>query len=505
MNDTPMTLDRRRAGVLLHPTSLPETPGNGDLGPQAYRFVDFLRAAGGSLWQTLPLGPTQGTGSPYQSPSVHAGNPLLISLEWLLARGWLDEEVLRSPESRSPALFRRTALHQAFEGFQEHADRPARASFTHFREERGWWLEDYALFVALHQRYRGRSWVDWPIPLRNREAKALDEARASLSMQIGQVCFEQYVFFSQWLELKRYANRHGILLFGDMPIFVAHDSADVWAHRDYFDLRPGGRPATVAGVPPDYFSPTGQLWGNPLYRWEALQADGFRWWKQRLRTQLELFDLIRIDHFRGLQAYWEVPADEPTAENGRWVEAPGHALLEALHEAFGALPLVAEDLGTITPEVEALRKAFGIPGMRVLQFAFDGGPDNPYLPHNHEANTVVYTGTHDNDTSCGWFESLDRRQQVHVLDYLGLPQESMPWPLIRSALASTARLAVVPMQDLMGLGPEHRMNTPGTVEGNWQWRYSWDQIDPGLAARVHHLVGLYGRGEGTREGLAGPE
>lgn len=335
--------------------------------------------------------------------------------------------------------------------------------------------------------------MEWPVALRDRYAHALEESMHRLDDEIERVKFEQFVFFRQWQQLKEYAHQHGVVLFGDMPIFVAHDSAEVWAHREYFSVDEHGGAEYVAGVPPDYFSETGQRWGNPLYRWSVMREDGFRWWIQRMRTQIELFDLVRIDHFRGFQAYWAIPASEQTAINGRWIEAPGKAFLAALHNAFDGLPIVAEDLGTITSEVDALRNAFKIPGMKVLQFAFDGNPSNPYLIHNHESNSVVYTGTHDNDTTLGWFQALAPETQGYVRDYLGDPKESMPWPLIRCALASHAQLAVLPMQDILGLGTDHRMNVPGTTEGNWLWRYPQEYVTDGLKSRLRHLTTLYGR------------
>ncbi|RMD69338.1 MAG: 4-alpha-glucanotransferase, partial [Gammaproteobacteria bacterium] len=376
---------RRRAGVLLHPTSLP----SGELGEDAFLFSDFLERSGASVWQTLPLGPPQNGGSPYQCLSVHAGNPALISLEALRSAGWLEA----SPEGERSGL-----LALAREGFERRASPQEREAFRSFEESHAYWLEDYALFVALKRHHGGKPWAEWPQPLRDRHPEALDEARRTFAGDIAQVKFEQFAFFSQWQGVKGDANGRGILMFGDMPIFVAWDSADVWVHRDYFQLDERGYPTVVAGVPPDYFSSTGQRWGNPLYDWERMEADGFSWWIERVRTQLELFDLIRVDHFRGFEAYWAIPASESTAVHGQWVKAPGDALFKALLAHFGRLPLVAEDLGIITPEVEALRDRYAIPGMKVLQFAFEGGADNPYLPHNHIIRCVVYTGTHDNDT-----------------------------------------------------------------------------------------------------------
>ena len=488
--------DTRRAGILLHPTSLPDTPGNGDLGHQAYRFIEFLAASGVTIWQTLPLGPTHEDLSPYQCLSVHAGNPLLICSYWLKDRGWwipTDDEP--RVQARSPAAARLANLDSAYRGFKQRATAEERESFANFVDNHAYWLEDYAQYSALRQEMNGTAWMDWSVALRDRHASALEESSRRLAYEIEKVKFEQFVFFQQWHELKSYAHRHRVLLFGDMPIFVAHDSAEVWAHREYFSVDERGRAEFVAGVPPDYFSATGQRWGNPLYRWEVMREDGFRWWIQRMQTQIELFDLIRIDHFRGFQAYWKISANEETAVHGRWVEAPGYALLSALYREFDGLPIVAEDLGTITSAVDVLRNNFKIPGMKVLQFAFDGSSRNPYLVHNHERNCVVYTGTHDNDTTLGWYQTLPYETQQYMRDYLGNPAEPMPWPLIRCALASHAQAAIIPMQDILGLGTEHRMNIPGTTEGNWLWRYSQDHISDELKSHIGHLTTLYGRAE----------
>ncbi len=480
----------RRAGLLLHPTSLPGPGEHGDLGPEAYRFVDFLQSAGCSVWQMLPLGPTHADRSPYQCLSVHAGNSELISLQALSDEGWLEHGDDRPPPDRGA---RQARLEAAYNGFLSHGTDAQRAEYRRFVEHHRAWLDDYALYTALRAEHQDRAWLDWPISLRDRQPAALEEAYRRLAGPIEQARFEQFVFDRQWHDLRRYANERGVLLFGDMPIFVAHDSAEVWAHREFFALDAQGRQEVVAGVPPDYFSETGQRWGNPHYRWDRLEADGFGWWVQRMATQLRLFDLTRVDHFRGFQAYWEIPAEAQTAIDGRWVEAPGEALFTRLHEHFHQLPLVAEDLGYITPEVEALRRQFALPGMKVLQFAFGGGPDNPYLPHNHELLSVVYTGTHDNDTTVGWFNALADEAEAYVRDYLAAPKEAMPWPLIRAALASVAQLAVLPMQDVMALGSEHRMNVPGVSSDNWRWRFEWDQVPADAATRLHHLVGLYGR------------
>jgi len=431
----------------------------------------------------LPVGPTGPDGSPYQSSSVHAGNPRLISLEPLVAAGWL------TPGQAAAGLPR--AMAHAWHGFRASGDAHGRSAYEEFCRRESGWLEDYALFTALHGERGG--WWTWPAGLRDREPQALAQARARLHERVAIARFEQFVFFRQWAELRAHARACGVKLFGDMPIFVAHDSAEVWAHRELFDLDPDGLPRVIAGVPPDYFSATGQRWGNPLYRWDAVERDGFGFWIDRLSTQLELFDIVRVDHFRGFEAYWEIPASEPNAVHGRWVKAPGEALFSCLQRVYDPLPVVAEDLGVITPEVEAMRDRFGLPGMKILQFAFSGQSDNPYLPFWHPERSVVYTGTHDNDTTLGWYSNLSEGERAYVQEFLGYPQEPMPWPLIRSAFASTARLAVIPMQDLLELGNTHRMNLPGSSEGNWRWRFDWDDIPVHLADRVRRLVSLYGR------------
>ena len=480
--------ERRRAGVLLHPTSLPSRfPEGGDLGPDAHRFLAFLHASGFGVWQMLPTCPPHDDGSPYQALSVHAGNPCLISLDVLQQRGLLQAGDIQSE--------REVALAAAAKRFAQllKSETDTALAFNCFCDDNAHWLDDFALFIALREAHQHRAWFQWAAPLRQREASALSAQRNLLAERIDAIKFEQFEFYRQWQELHTEAKALDIALFGDMPIFVALDSVDVWAHQELFDLDAEGQPRTVAGVPPDYFSPSGQRWGNPQYDWQRMQQDGFAWWLARIRSQSQYFDLLRIDHFRGFEAYWEIDAKCETAVDGRWVKAPGEALLNAIAEAFPNLPVVAENLGLITPEVEALRHKFNLPGMSVLQFAFDGSRDNPYVPHRHSQLDVVYTGTHDNDTTLGWHRQLDEVTRARVDDYLGYPREAMPLPLVRAALASVSHLAIIPMQDLLELGSEHRMNMPGTKEGNWRWRFDWQQVDDALHGRLRHYLKLYGR------------
>lgn len=483
-------LNRRRAGLLLHPTSLPGNYGNGDLGSDAYQLVNFMAACGFTVWQTLPLGPTHDDLSPYSAQSVHAGNPRLIALEPLIKAGWLNPD--GGPQGENGWTYRQRRLKEAQRGFQERGG-AVHSAYKTFLGQHQHWLSDYTLYQVIRAVQGQQAWFNWPRELRDRQPDALATVRRQCSDAMAQVQFEQFLFYQQWAALKHYANQRGILIFGDIPLFVGYDSADVWAQREAFLLDSEGRRQVVAGVPPDYFSATGQLWGNPHYAWERMKANGFRWWKERIRTQLTQFDLLRIDHFRGLEAYWEIPASAETAVAGQWRQAPGDELFRALRAEFGNLPLVAEDLGIITPGVEALRDAHGLPGMKVLHFAFGGGADNPYLPHNHIPNSVVYTGTHDNNTTLGWFTEIDEQTRTHLFDYLGGGPERMLELLVRTAFASVARLAVVPMQDVLELGGEDRMNQPGVAEGNWRWRFRWEQVKSDVAERYRHLLTLYGR------------
>ena len=494
---TSLALDRRRSGVLLHPTSLPSRFGIGDLGPAAYAFLDYLASARQTLWQVLPLGPTGFGDSPYSSPSAFAGNPLLIALDPLFADGFLREDDLADLQGLSadhvdfPRLvpLKRAALEQSFQNGRERLE----GAVHEFRERHREWLEDYALFAALKDEHEC-AWVDWPAELRAREPEALGQAKERLADRVAFHEFCQYVFFQQWAALRARASELGIGIVGDIPVFVAHDSADVWAHQHLFKLDEGGHPRVVAGVPPDYFSATGQLWGNPLYDWDAMAQDGFAWWVARFRHLLEEVDVVRIDHFRGFEAAWEVPAGETTAVNGQWVRGPGEAVFLAIRDRLGQAPVIAEDLGLITDEVRALLRATGFPGMKVLQFAFGGEADNPYLPHNYpDPNCVVYTGTHDNDTTRGWFSAISDDERRRVQRYVGAGSGRISEDLMRLALASTARIAIVPIQDVLDLGSEARFNTPGAAEGNWAWRVRADQLDPARAECLADLTALYGR------------
>lgn len=480
-------LDRRRFGVLLHPTSLPGPGPQGDLGEAARRFVDVLVESGATVWQVLPLGPPGG-GSPYNSRSAHAGDPALISLSDIVRKGWLTKAQALGGEQEEG---RDRALRLAYTHFLHEAVPLDQSDFADFKARHAAWLPDYALYQCIKVEHGHAPWWEWPKALRSREPTALADVRETEAYDY--YAFEQYVFFSQWSALKDYAHARGLRFFGDMPIFVAEDSADVWAHVDLFVLDGEGRPEIVTGVPPDYFAADGQRWGNPHYRWQRMAADGFAWWRDRVRTQRELFDWIRVDHFRGFESAWAIPFREKTAIVGEWMPVPGDALLSALQREFGDLPLIAEDLGVITDAVYELRDRYGLPGMRVLQFAFDGDPSNPHLPHNYSQNSVAYTGTHDNDTTRGWYEGLTEQERAHVHEYMGPFYESVPWPFVRAALASVACLAVVPWQDALSLGRAARMNTPGTADGNWRFRFRWEDVSRDLPARLRALAALYGR------------
>ncbi|MGH9316786.1 MAG: 4-alpha-glucanotransferase [Thermoanaerobaculia bacterium] len=490
----------RRAGLLLHPTSLPGRFGIGDLGPQAERFLAWAEKAGQTLWQLLPLVPTGLHDSPYGGASAFAGNPLLISPERLVEEGFLPEAGLagvpRLPRTRVayPAVrrWKEGLLRLSWEHFLLKGAGRARGDFDRFRtaREQSEWLPDWALFAAL-KRGRG-SWLSWGDRLSLRRPEALAAARSELTDEIAYQEYVQFLFFRQWARIKAAANRRGIAIVGDIPLYVAHDSADVWVQREFFALDAAGRPELVAGVPPDYFSPDGQLWGYPLYRWDRMEAGRFAWWVSRIRLGLSLFDVLRIDHFRGLAACWAVPASDETARNGRWMPVPGEKLLRTVRETFPHASFVAEDLGTITRDVRELADRLGIPGMKVLQFAFSED-DSVYLPHRHVRNCVVYTGTHDNDTARGWFAGLRKAEKERVLGYLGGSGDAIEWDLIRAAYGSVADSAIVPLQDVFGLGSKARMNTPGRAQGNWSWRARPEQFTERRAARLRRLVEITGR------------
>lgn len=494
----------RSSGILLHPTSLPGRFGIGELGIEAYKFIDFLVASSQQLWQVLPLGPTGYGNSPYASFSAVAGNPLLISLEQLQEQGWLTEEDFANlPDF--PAHYvdfgrvtysKMPLLQKAYENFQTNASAIQQKEFVSFCELKADWLDDYALFMAIREAHNGASWHQWDRSIATSQPDVKAEWRDRLKEQVLFHKYLQFEYFRQWTRLKQYANAEGIQIIGDIPIYVAHDSADVWAHPEIFCLDPEtGEPSMMAGVPPDYFSETGQLWGNPVYNWEKLQKESFSWWVQRFEFLLEYVDIVRIDHFLGFEAYWGVEQGETSALNGKWIKAPGEEFFAVLNDKLGKLPIMAEDLGVVTPEVEALRDRYQFPGMKILHFAFGGGPDNPYLPFIYPRNCVVYTGTHDNNTTVGWFNQLSDWERGNVLRYLGsTSHDGIHWDLIRLALSTVANQAIIPMQDILGLGGEAQMNFPGKAEGNWGWRYqSWAIDDYKIRDRLKDLTYTYGR------------
>ncbi|MGB2869166.1 MAG: 4-alpha-glucanotransferase [Bacteroidota bacterium] len=491
----------RGSGILLHPTSLPGPYGSGDLGPAAYHFVDWMVVAGQSLWQMLPLGPVGLGNSPYMSLSAFAGSSHLIDLQELAGRGLLTQQDLASvPAFSSNRVdyakvipFRLECLRKASERFFAAAGVADRKDFDSYCASASLWLEDYALFGALHEKYQGKLWTEWDGDLVRRKPLALRKAAKDFAPAVRFQKFVQWCFARQWKNLKRYANERGIKIIGDIPIFLSHQSADVWANPEQYILDAKGNPTVVAGVPPDYFSKTGQRWGNPLYRWNVMKADRYRWWVERVRRSLELFDIVRIDHFRGFVAHWEIPAVEKTAVKGKWVKGPGPALFTTLVKTFKEIPIIAEDLGLITPEVVALRDQFQYPGMKVLHFAFTDGPENVMLPHHFKSNCVVYTGTHDNDTTRGWFNTAPEHEKNFFRWYGKSDGNEVHWDLIRLASQSIADMAVVPFQDVLGLGIEGRMNYPGRPVGNWDWRFSWDAVQRHHALRLYELTALYGR------------
>ena len=494
----------RRSGILLHITSLPSEYGIGDFGPGAYAFADFLSDAGQSLWQILPFGPSSGYcgNSPYCGFSAFAGNPLFISPQKLVEQRWLDPPDLEG----LPAFGREKTQYEAAADLKKHLLKKAFVNFSKapgtdcgfdlFCRENASWLDDFALFTALKREFEGQTWGEWPAALRDRHGPDLDQWSERLKEEIIEEKFYQFVFFRQWSELKSYCNQKSIQVLGDIPIYVSCDSADVWSNPDYFKLDEHKRPLFVSGVPPDYFSATGQLWGNPVYDWGRLKKDSYRWWLRRFEHNLEHLDAVRLDHFRGLVAYWEIPATEKTAINGQWVEVPARDFFDTMQRRFPILPVIAEDLGIITPAVREIMKIYGFPGMKVLQFGFGGDGANPYIPHNHIPDSVIYTGTHDNNTTRGWFtHDATPEEKKHLFSYLGrtVSEITVARELIRLAMMSVADTAVIPMQDFLGLGVEARINKPSTTYGNWEWRVLAEQITPALAENISEMSALYGR------------
>ncbi len=491
----------RASGVLLHPTSLPGPHGSGDLGTAAYHFIDWLKSAGQTLWQTLPLDGIGPGNSPYMSSSAFAGNVLLIDLTELQQRGWLCAEALASPPQADPQRidfatmvpWRMQRLALAAQAFAAGADTAHRADFSAFCQRQASWLDDYALFMAQCDTTGWADWPTWPDGLAKRTPQAMAAARLHHVDAIGFWKFCQWCFFRQWAALRSHAHAQGVKIIGDAPIFIAHQSAEVWARQDLFTLDASGWPTVVAGVPPDYFSATGQRWGNPLYRWQAHADEGYAWWIARLRRMLALVDIVRIDHFRGFADYWEIPAAAPTAMHGRWLPGPGMALFDAIHAALGPLPLIAEDLGELSQPVRDLLAATGFPGMAVLQFAFADDAANLFLPHNHMRHSVVYTGTHDNDTTVGWWAAATEHEHHHARAYLGTDGHDIAWAMLRAGAASVADTVVHPMQDILVLPTDCRMNLPGSASGWWVWRFEWSQIHPWHGHRLADMTALFGR------------
>lgn len=497
----------RASGILLHPTSLPGAFGIGDLGQEAYKFVDMLASCKQQLWQICPLGPTGYGDSPYQCFSAFAGNPLLINLNALvqqeyLTRGDVNIHVRfddHSVDYGRVIEYKTALLRNAHQTFRTAAAPEHRQEYEKFCAEEKTWLDDYALFMALKEHHEGAVWNTWDKKLITRQPATLETWKKKLEQSISYQKFIQYLFFKQWRALKAYANNKNIKIIGDVPIFAAYDSADAWSHPDLFFFDENGQPTYIAGVPPDYFSPTGQLWGNPLYRWDVMKKRKYTWWISRIAKTLELVDIVRLDHFRGFAKYWRVPAGETTAINGSWEPGPGKSLFRAIEKALGKLPIIAEDLGVITPDVVELREAFEFPGMKILQFAFDSKEDNDYLPHTYDKNCVVYTGTHDNDTTRGWYEKCSSEDADQVRKYLQTGGHDICWDFIHAAWSSVADIAVTPLQDILCLGSEARMNTPATSGQNWKWRFTWEMIPQHALDRLAMFTQIYGRAVTSEE------
>lgn len=491
----------RASGVLLHPTSLPGEYGIGDLGPQAHRWMEFLAQSGCFLWQVLPLGPTGYGDSPYQSFSAFAGNPYLISPQALIEDGLLSYDDLEDGpdfpagyvDYGSLIPWKLSLLDRAYERLKSSAYKELKEELVKFEQSQSLWLDDFALFMALKEAHGGVAWVHWSEAFRRREPQAVRDAIKTMPDAIRRQTFRQFIFARQWSALHTRASSMGIQIIGDIPIFVAHDSADVWSHPELFYLDEKGNPMVVAGVPPDYFSPTGQLWGNPLYRWEIHAEQGYSWWLDRFRTVLQMVDIVRLDHFRGFAGYWEVPGGNPTAEIGRWAPGPGIDFLRVVQEDLGELPIIAEDLGVITDDVVEMREHFSLPGMKIFQFAFSSGPEDPFLPHNFPHNCVVYTGTHDNDTALGWYATAPEEEREFCLLYMGRDESELVWGMIREIWSSVAMFSLAPMQDLLELGPEARMNFPGKPSGNWTWRMPAEALNEALQERLGEFNILYSR------------
>jgi 4-alpha-glucanotransferase len=494
-------LKERASGILLHPTSLPGKYGIGTLGKAAFAFIDFLVQARQKYWQILPLGPTGHGDSPYQCFSAHAGNPNLIDLDLLVKQDLLDQDDLESlphfdekfVNFNAVQAARMPLLRKAFQSFSLKADNTEKLQYRNFLKDQAKWINDYTLFMAIKENRQQKPWYQWEDALKLRDPEALRAMQTTIHDEADFHKFLQFLFFRQWMAVKEYAHKHKVKIIGDIPLYISLDSADAWANPDLFEFDEQRNPLRVGGVPPDYFSETGQLWGNPLYRWDALKATGYRWWIDRMRTNLFLYDIIRIDHFRGFAAYWAVPFGDKTAINGEWVPCDGKDFFNALKNEFGVLPIIAEDLGVITPDVEELRDGFDFPGMKILEFAFDSSEANDYIPHNYTRNCIVYTGTHDNDTVVGWFGSASEGDRKMVLDYINHDDSEIHWSFIRLAMASVAYTAIVPMQDLLGLDNSARMNLPGTLVNNWKWRALAGYFTPELAHRLAALTLLYGR------------
>lgn len=497
----------RSSGILLHPTSLDGPYGIGDIGPQAYRWLNFLVDSGCSLWQILPLGPTGYGDSPYQCFSSFAGNPLLISPDTLLSEDLIHtDDLVNLPTFSSDQIdfgttisWKLGLLDRSYNRFEHSTSDQLLKDFSEFQEKHSTWLEDFSLFMALKESHGGAAWFTWEKPLRDRDPDALVEAREIHRVAIKRQVYRQFIFYRQWTKLREYANSQGIKIVGDIPIFVAHDSADVWANPELFYLDESGKPTVVAGVPPDYFSPTGQLWGNPLYRWDVHADQNYAWWLDRFKSVLDLVDIVRLDHFRGFTGYWEIPGDALTAEHGRWVTGPGKDIFVAIRQLIGELPIIAEDLGVITNDVAELRESLDLPGMKILQFGFEGGPEDPFLPHHYPENCVVYTGTHDNDTALGWYKRVSEETRHFCRRYLASDGTDVSWDFIRACWSSVAVIAIAPMQDFLNLDNNSRMNYPGKPSGNWSWRIKTGAIRDDLSKRIDELNHLYSRHFATIE------